>query len=752
MKSSPENRLARQLSAGYVFATVFFTFALSLLLTACGGASAGTIVPAGKAPLSLAPATIDFGTVQLNAKTVTSVINVTNVGTFAEIIESATILPTTIFSLQGWTGPITINPGHTVQLRTTFAPKSAGNYSGTLTLATSRVAPVGSVISPNDGPGPQQPVGQVNIGISGAASPENSPPPTIGVSVSPSSVVVQSGHTEQFTSSVTGTSNTAVTWSAVLGSISSSGVYQAPTVASQTQDTVSAVSVADSKSYASVPVTVTGGSVPIGVSVSPSSVVLQSGHTKQFTSSVTGTSNTAVTWSAVLGSITSSGVYTAPTVASQTQDTVSAVSVADSTKYASVSVTISTLPTAGPAYSQNANSVTTKLLPGDVLSHCYGNTADCSTGDAIAKCAMTDCGGLSELNSPTYMGTFVKASPGRDDFGNPVYYSTIIDPWYSITAATPSGAQSVVFRAPSGALFSEGAEQELTVWDQSTGWVVELYSCCGPETGRALPVASSCGSTKATACTISNTYQSAASDLFAAQDYGYSPHPNASNGFAPAAAMVWEAELQNGTINHALMFTVDCVNAATPFVFPATTNPGVCGAGNFGPQNSARPSAGTLLFVDYTAEQIASFNLPAWQTSLLTAFSKYGAYVSETQGQNTGITLAGDENLESSEAWKYNNTFSSNPFWPWITSQNGLDGTLDLTHTGCTTGSPGSDQSEYRCIGAVLANIPRTLGPEGSDTEGNSCTSGSGCYPSGHLHVADVCVAKGFANSSGGCS
>jgi hypothetical protein len=167
---------------------------------------------------------------------------------------------------------------------------------------------------------------------------------------------------------------------------------------------------------------------------------------------------------------------------------------------------------------------------------------------------------------------------------------------------------------------------------------------------------------------------------------------------------------------------------------------------------STRPSAGTLLFLDYTPEQIAGFNLPAWQATLLTAFSKYGAYISETQGQNTGINLVGDENLESSEAWKYHNTFSSNPFWPWITAQKGLDGTLNLTHTGCAGGSAGSNRSEYRCIGAILANIPRAVGPEGSDTEGNSCTSSNGCYPSGHIHVADVCVANGFANHSGGCS
>ena len=46
----------------------------------------------------------------------------------------------------------------------------------------------------------------------------------------------------------------------------------------------------------------------------------------------------------------------------------------------------------------------------------------------------------------------------------------------------------------------------------------------------------------------------------------------------------------------------------------------------------------------------------------------------------------------------------------------------------------------------------RQLGPEGSDAEGNSCTSGSGCLPSGHIHVADSCIANEFANRAGGCS
>ncbi len=137
MKSSPENRLARKRSWRLVFLPLLLIFSLSLLFTACSGVNAGTpssqagaTTVQGKTALSPAPAMINFGTVQLNSKAVTSVLNLTNVGPSAETIESATIAPTPIFSLQGWTGPVTLKPGQTIQLRTTFAPKSAGNYSG----------------------------------------------------------------------------------------------------------------------------------------------------------------------------------------------------------------------------------------------------------------------------------------------------------------------------------------------------------------------------------------------------------------------------------------------------------------------------------------------------------------------------------------------------------------------------------------------------------------------------------------------
>jgi hypothetical protein len=81
----------------------------------------------------------------------------------------------------------------------------------------------------------------------------------------------------------------------------------------------------------------------VSVSVSPASASLSAGATKQFTASVGGSSNTAVTWSlsSAIGSISSTGLYTAPSTASTQQTvTVIATSQADSTKTASATVTI----------------------------------------------------------------------------------------------------------------------------------------------------------------------------------------------------------------------------------------------------------------------------------------------------------------------------------------------------------------------------------------------------------------------------
>ena len=78
------------------------------------------------------------------------------------------------------------------------------------------------------------------------------------------------------------------------------------------------------------------------VTVSPGSVSLPEGQKQQFTATVSGTTNTAVTWLSSSGTISTSGLFTAPTVSASTIVTVGATSEADTTKSASAAVTVTT--------------------------------------------------------------------------------------------------------------------------------------------------------------------------------------------------------------------------------------------------------------------------------------------------------------------------------------------------------------------------------------------------------------------------
>ena len=94
------------------------------------------------------------------------------------------------------------------------------------------------------------------------ASPNSSSnnPPAVVVTVSPATASVVSAGTMQFTALVINTSNSAVTWSASPGTISSGGLYQAPSVTTSTKATVTATSVDNTAKSGTASVTITAGS------------------------------------------------------------------------------------------------------------------------------------------------------------------------------------------------------------------------------------------------------------------------------------------------------------------------------------------------------------------------------------------------------------------------------------------------------------------------------------------------------------
>lgn len=180
---------------------------------------------------------------------------------------------------------------------------------------------------------------------SGTVTTANIPQPPVVVTVSPDTATVKTNSTATFAASVYNSTSTQVTWKVVEaggGSISSAGIYSAPSVEGTYH--VKATSAADPTKSDTATVMVTTGQV--SVAISPTSATVTANGTKTFSANVTGTIHTQVTWSVVEGTsggaINSSGLYTAPAAAGTYH--VKAVSTVDPNQSATATVTVTAAP------------------------------------------------------------------------------------------------------------------------------------------------------------------------------------------------------------------------------------------------------------------------------------------------------------------------------------------------------------------------------------------------------------------------
>jgi hypothetical protein len=287
-----------------------------------GGEANGTITPAGvyTAPMKAGTYTVIATSVADPSKKVTATITVRAVtvslmsaeltlSTAGSVAFYATVTGTTASSVVTWAVEGGEANGTITSAGVYTAPTTEGTYTviATSVADPSRKATTQVIVKP------------------------------VKVSIDPETTTLDQGATATFTANVTGTSFTAVTWSLVgsntNGTITSTGIYTAPFKAGTY--VVVATSVVDPSKKATATVHVR----PVAVDVSPATVTLHQGASTTFTATVTGTTaTTAVTWSAAGGSIDDSGHYTAPTAVGTY--TVTATSVADSSKKATATITV----------------------------------------------------------------------------------------------------------------------------------------------------------------------------------------------------------------------------------------------------------------------------------------------------------------------------------------------------------------------------------------------------------------------------
>jgi RHS repeat-associated protein len=219
--------------------------------------------------------------------------------------------------------------------------------------------------------------------------------------------------------------------------------------------------------------------LPISVSVSPTTVTLSQNQTQQFTATVSGSPNTAVTWTIDpmgLGTVDSTGLYTAPqNIVGFQNITITATSQQDNTKTASATVTLSPMsPLAGPAgtlvtisgtgfgASEGSSSVTVGGLPAVALTWTDSQiVAQVPTGTTLGgqPVVVTVGGQLQSEGTFTVAAGLVGINPSLD--GTPA----------SVTISSSGQSAPLIFYGNAGqivsSLFSNYAFPNGT-WDRVT--------------------------------------------------------------------------------------------------------------------------------------------------------------------------------------------------------------------------------------------------------------------------------------------
>jgi hypothetical protein len=265
----------------------------------------------------------------------------------------------------------------------------------------------------------------------------------VTVTVDPTGINIVTSTTQQFNATVRDTFNTAVAWSVAggdaNGTISTAGLYTAPkNVPNPPQVVIIATSQKDTSKTGTATITITTKSVPsnVTVQVSPATVSVASYTTQLFTATVSGSTNTNVTWvvngqqggSRTLGFISPSGFYVAPGNVPTTSDggggnvattlTVTAVSQANTNATGSSTVTI--VP-------ENQNTQTGPV----VLGTSGGNGKDSITNNK--NHTITCCGGtlgsLVTRGGTQYIlsNNHVLAKSDTAAIGDPIVQPGLID-------------------------------------------------------------------------------------------------------------------------------------------------------------------------------------------------------------------------------------------------------------------------------------------------------------------------------------
>ena len=375
---------------------------------------------------------------------------------------------------------------------------------------------------------------------------------SVSVSVSPQTAYLQPAEQTQFTAAVSGTTNTAVTWKTSGGTVTSSGLYTAPS--SNGTYTVTATSAADSTKSASATITVTQPT-QVSISVSPGAANIQTGGQQQFTASVFGTSNTGVAWKATGGTVTTTGLYTAPSTAGTY--TVTATSAADSTKSASATITVPQPTQVSISVSPDTANIQTggqQQFTASVFGTSNTGVAWKATGGTVTTTGL--------YTAPSTAGTYtVTATSSADSTKSASSTITVSQPTQVSISVSPGTASLQAGGQQQFTAMISGTSNTAVTWTASGGAITTsgLYTA---------PTAAGTYTVKAVSSANSSTSASATVSVSAAQTVSISISPtslampekwqqqfSAIVSGSASTGVTWTVSKGTGTITQSGLYT-----------------------------------------------------------------------------------------------------------------------------------------------------------------------------------------------------
>ena len=223
----------------------------AVLFSGCGG---GGTIGGGTPPDAVAP-TVSSTSPGNNATGVAA--NAAITATFSEAMDASTVSPATFFLNNGVTGSVTYS-GRTATFTPTITLVNSTQYTATISTGVKDTA--GNAMA---------------SAKTWSFTTAGAPIPT--VVISPKTATVTQGNTRQFSATVGGTTNTAVTWSASGGSIAN-GLYTAPGTPGTYSVTVTTQAIPAASDSATVTVVDSGAYITPG-NVTGDVVVSMDSHT-----------------------------------------------------------------------------------------------------------------------------------------------------------------------------------------------------------------------------------------------------------------------------------------------------------------------------------------------------------------------------------------------------------------------------------------------------------------------------------------